>query len=186
MWGVQNLKFHSFSVQNLKYHSLFFTFIIFSMLDWAQICSMFLDFTEVSACKECVNSFCSLGCSFFCSFYRTAYIFSHQICTTCQALEQVSSFQNLPKLQWGRHFSFPFLASMTFFLPFLFNIQCHQLISHFPAHAFNPYIGGFNLTYLIGLAYRNLDNCLWGLHFVWQIWAINLYNFKKQKPSTKL
>ena len=118
MWGVQNLKFHSFSVQNLKYHSLFFTFIIFFMLDWAQICHMFLDFTEVSACKECVSSFCSLGCSFFCSFYRTAYIFSRQICTTCQALEHVSSFQNLPKLQWGGTFHFPFSHPWLFFFLF--------------------------------------------------------------------
>ena len=140
------------------------------MLDWAQICSMFLDFTEVSACKECVSSFCLLGCSFFfCSFYRTAYIFSCQICTTCQALEHVSSFQNLPKLQWGGTFHFPFSHSWLFFLPFLFNIQCHQLLSHFPTRAYNPHIGGFNVMYLIGLAYRNLDNCLWGLHLVWQI-----------------
>ena len=73
---------------------------------------------------------------------------------TCQLVPK------LAKTPMRRHFSFPFLASMTFFLSFLFNIQCHQLISHFPAHAFNPHIGGFNLTYLIGLAYRNLDNCL--------------------------
>ena len=72
---------------------------------------------------------------------------------------------NLPKLAktpLRRHFSFPFLTSMSLCLPFLFNIQFHQIISYFPAQAFNLHIGGFNLIYLIGLAYRHMDYCLQG------------------------
>lgn len=108
-------KLYSIIVSSLAWESF-----IFSMLDWAQICSMFLDCTEFFVCKECVSSFFSLGCSFFCSFSRTAYIFSCQICTTCQALKHVSSIQKLRKLHRGDTFHFPFSHPyLCFFLFFL-------------------------------------------------------------------
>ena len=72
---------------------------------------------------------------------------------------------------------------MSLCLPFLFNIQCHQIISYFPAQAFNLHIGGFNLMNLIGLAYRHMDYCLQGLHLAFgksEQSTCTIYNFKKK------
>ena len=72
---------------------------------------------------------------------------------------------------------------MSLCLPFLFNIQCHQIISYFPAQAFILHIGGFNLMNLIGLAYRHMDYCLQGLHLAFgksEQSTCTIYNFKKK------
>ena len=80
---------------------------------------------------------------------------------------------------------------MSLCLPFLFDIQCHQIIFYFPAQAFILHIGGFNLMNLIGLAYRHMDYCLQGLHLAFgksEQSTCTIYNLKKKKkiPSTEL
>ena len=75
---------------------------------------------------------------------------------------------------------------MSLCLPFLFNIQCHQIIFYFPAQAFILHIGGFNLMNLIGLAYRHMDYCLQGLHLAFgksEQSTCTIYNLKKKKNS---